>query len=59
MNKKTVAMGMAFIGVIFFLAIAFDVLAKNVGMFGGVAFFMLSGFAWAFWPKKEGEAKKL
>ncbi len=52
MNKKTVAMGLAFIGVFFFLAITFDILAKNVGTFGGVVFFMLSGFVWAFWPKK-------
>jgi hypothetical protein len=58
MNQKTVAMGLAFIGVFFFLAIAFDILTKNVGTFGGVVFFMLSGFAWAFWPKKENEPKK-
>ena len=53
MNKKTVAMGLAVIGVFFFLAIAFDLLAKNVGTFGGIVCCMLSGLTWAFWPKKE------
>jgi|CXWL01.1.fsa_nt_gi hypothetical protein len=51
MNKKIVAMGLAAIGIIFFLAGTFQILAENVSTFGGVVFIMLSGLTWAFWPK--------
>lgn len=53
MNKVTVAMGLAAIGIIFFLSVTFQILASNIGMFGGVVFMMLSGLTWAFWPKKD------
>jgi hypothetical protein len=52
MNKQTVAIGLAFIGIVFFLANTFGILAQNVSTFGGVVFIMLSGLTWAFWQKK-------
>ena len=51
-KKQIVAIGLAVIGMIFFLAINFELLAPNVGKFGGAVFFMLSGLTWAFWPRK-------
>lgn len=51
-KKQFVAIGLAVVGMIFFLALAFDLLAPNVGRFGGIVFFMLSGLTWAFWPRK-------
>ena len=55
-NKQLVAIGLAFVGVVCFLAISFDILADNIGTFVGIVFLMLSGLTWAFWPnaKKEG-----
>lgn len=50
MNKRTVAMSLAAIAVIFFLAVAFNILADNVGTFIGVVFSVFSGLTWAFWP---------
>ncbi len=52
MDKKFIAMGLAVIGIIFFLTVPFEILASNVGTFGGIVFFMLSGLTWAFWPNK-------
>ncbi len=57
MYKRVVAMGLAAIGIIFFLAVAFNILAVNVGTFGGVAFIFLSGLTWAFWPAKDEPRK--
>jgi hypothetical protein len=45
-------MVLAIIGIIFFLSNTFHILAGNIATFGGVVFFLLSGFTWAFWPKK-------
>jgi hypothetical protein len=42
-------MTLSVIGILFFLAGAFNILASNVSTFGGVAFLMLAGLAWAFW----------
>lgn len=51
-NKQIVAIGLAVVGLILFLAVNFELLAPNVGKFGGMVFFMLSGLTWAFWPRK-------
>ena len=53
MNKQTVAMGLAAIGIIFYLSVTFHILSTNIGMFGGTVFVVLSGLTWAFWPKKD------
>ncbi|MBL8061384.1 MAG: hypothetical protein JNK32_00075 [Anaerolineales bacterium] len=54
-NKKLIAIGLGVIGIFFFLAISFDILAENIGTFVGIAFLMLSGLTWAFWPNTKNE----
>jgi hypothetical protein len=58
MNKQIIAMSLSAIGIIFFLTIPFKILPENYGTFGGVAFFVLAGLAWAFWPNKKDNEKK-
>lgn len=48
MRRETLAMILAFIGVLFFLAMAFNLMPTNYALFGGVAFCMASGLTWAF-----------
>lgn len=53
MKRNTVAPLLGVIGILFFLAGAFDMLPSNTATFAGVAFMVLSGSAWALWPKEE------
>ena len=48
MNNRMIPPVLSAIGVIFFLAMAFDVLDRNIALFLGVVFFMLSGLSWSF-----------
>ena len=47
-----VAMGLSFIGIVFFLLGAFDLTASMLSIFLGVVFVMASDLTWTFWPKK-------
>jgi hypothetical protein len=58
MNKQTVAAILSAIGIIFILAMAFNILAANISTFLATVFFVLAGLTWAFWPKKESEGKE-
>ena len=58
MNKQTVAASLSAIGIIFILAMAFNILPTNIGSFLATVFFVLSGMAWAFWPKNKLEGEK-
>jgi hypothetical protein len=52
MNKRIIAIGLAAIGIIFYFAGMYQILADNISNFGGIVFLMLSGLTWAFWPNK-------
>ena len=53
MKRNTVAPLLSVVGILFFMAGAFNMLPSNTATFIGVSFFVLAGAAWAFWPREE------
>ena len=60
-NKKmimVVAFILGIIAVIFYIAPSFDILERNVGIFIGVVFSILSGATWGFYGMVGDKEKK-
>jgi multidrug transporter EmrE-like cation transporter len=53
MDRRTIAMLLAFIGTLCFLAMAFKVIPTNYALFAGTAFFMASGLTWSLMRNRE------
>jgi multidrug transporter EmrE-like cation transporter len=53
MSRQTLAMALAFVGILFFLAMAFNIMPANYATFGGIAFCMASGLTWAFYRQRQ------
>jgi hypothetical protein len=44
--KRTLAVALSAVGVVFMLSLAFPVMPNNYALFAGTACFVLSGLAW-------------
>jgi hypothetical protein len=47
-----VGMGLIAVGTVFMMSLAFNIMPQNVAIFIGCACYVLSGFAFAFLPRR-------
>jgi hypothetical protein len=53
MDRRTIATVLGFIGVLFFMAMAFGLMPSNYAMYAGIAFCMAAGLTWSIMRQKD------